>query len=125
MFGERLRECRVIAKETQDELGALVGVSQRTISSWEKELREPPYETFIFFCKHFSVSADYLLGIIDERTKAFTPTESETTVIEVPSPKTKIIYPYISEADMPKNQNDLAMFMRGFAYCQSLKSVVK
>lgn len=40
-FGDKIRKLRIEKKMTQQKLGAMVGVSYRTIRSWEVEGRYP------------------------------------------------------------------------------------
>lgn len=61
----RLRELREEKNISQEELGKIMGVNRRTISSWECGVREPSIDTIEKLCKFFEVSAGYLLGIED------------------------------------------------------------
>ncbi len=61
----RLREIRLEAKLTQMEFGQKLGVSQDTVSLWEKGKSLPAAEYIILICKQFDISADYLLGLKD------------------------------------------------------------
>ena len=42
-----------------------MNVDQRTISNWEKSVREPNFDMLIRIAKLFDVPTDYLLGLID------------------------------------------------------------
>ncbi len=50
----------------QEELAAKVGVSQKSISKYERGTRRPNYETLTAMAKLFNVSVDYLLGTDNE-----------------------------------------------------------
>ena len=50
-------------------MGALFGVSQAAYSKWENDKAEPEYETLIAICHKFSVSADWILGLDNNRQK--------------------------------------------------------
>lgn len=63
MFKERFKELRLERKLSQGELAKELGVSQRSISSWETGFREPDFETLSKIAIFFGVSADYLLGL--------------------------------------------------------------
>lgn len=62
-FGIRLKLLREEKKLTQKELAKLLNVRNTTVSAWEKDIAEPPYDTLKFICKYFDISADYLLGL--------------------------------------------------------------
>lgn len=64
-FSVRLKELRVEAGLRQCELAQSLNVDQRTVSNWEKGVREPNIDTIIRIAKYFETSADYLLGLID------------------------------------------------------------
>jgi repressor LexA len=67
-FGERLRECRKVAKLTQKELAHAAHVGESTISMYEMEKREPDFETLEVLADFFDVDTDYLLGRTDSIT---------------------------------------------------------
>ena len=50
----------------QSELGAALNTTDDTIFSWEKGRAEPSIEMIVRICDFFDVSADYLLGRIDD-----------------------------------------------------------
>lgn len=62
-FGSRLKELRIAKGITQKELAEYLHLRNTTISNWENDMGEPPYETLKKICKYFEVSADYLLGL--------------------------------------------------------------
>lgn len=67
-FGERLRECRKVAKLTQKELAHAAQVAESTISMYEMEKRQPDFETLEVLADAFNVDIDYLLGRTDSIT---------------------------------------------------------
>ena len=65
MDGEYLMRLRLLRKNndlTMKELGAIVGVSESTISLYETGKREPDYEMLNKFADYFGVTVDYILG---------------------------------------------------------------
>jgi len=56
-----IEELRRKNNMSQKELGEIVGVSQNTISAWEKK-SPPPTSKLILLAQLFGVSTDYLLG---------------------------------------------------------------
>lgn len=61
-IGKNIAAYRGQAKETQAELGALLGVSDKTVSKWESGDTEPNLDTVCRIAEHYSVSVDVLLG---------------------------------------------------------------
>ena len=69
-FGERLREIRIKAGETQAEAGEVFGLSAQGFSSYECGKREPSLEKLTQIAEHYHVSIDWLLtGIETENTR--------------------------------------------------------
>ncbi len=64
-FSQRLKELRKEKDLSQAELAKEIGVSQRSVSSWETGFRQPDFETLEILAKYFNVTTDYLLGISD------------------------------------------------------------
>lgn len=64
-FGYRLKELRTERGLSQHELANSINVDQRTISNWEKSIREPNIDMIIKISQFFEISTDYLLGTID------------------------------------------------------------
>ena len=61
-FGKNLRALRVMAGETQTELGEIIGVSKTAITNYEQGTRAPDLEALKEMAAHYGVSVDYLLG---------------------------------------------------------------
>lgn len=64
-FAQRLKELRLDNSLTQAELANALSVDQRTVSNWEKGIREPDFESLMKIARYFNISADYLLGLVD------------------------------------------------------------
>lgn len=61
-FSERLQYLRKSRNMSQPELAAIINVSDRSISAWERGITSPNTEIVIKLADYFNVSADYLLG---------------------------------------------------------------
>jgi len=72
----RIRELRTKMKVSQNELAAIIGVTQQAISAYENNLREPDLGTLNKLASYFGVSLDYLLGRTDIPTPADEITEA-------------------------------------------------
>jgi transcriptional regulator with XRE-family HTH domain len=69
-FGERLKQLRKAAGESQTDLANILGKKAPvTISEYEHEKKEPNIQSIRTICEHYKVSADFLLGI-NESEKA-------------------------------------------------------
>lgn len=66
-FGERVKQLRLSAGMTQEQLAERIWVSKAAISNYELSERNPSPETIIKIAGFFGVSTDYLLGIEDKR----------------------------------------------------------
>ncbi len=67
IFGERLREIRESKRESRKSLGEIIGVSVSQISDMESGRRGTTIERLALICRHYNVSADYMLGLSDRR----------------------------------------------------------
>ena len=66
LYGLRLKNLRKQAGETQAELAALLGVKPNQVVEMENGRKTTTFEKLVLICQHYQVSADYLLGLIDE-----------------------------------------------------------
>ncbi len=66
IFSRRMRELRKESRQPQKVLAELLGVSINQISEMEKGTRMTTLEKLPVICKHYNVSADYLLGLTDD-----------------------------------------------------------
>lgn len=64
-FSERLKDLRIDAGMTSDQLAKKIGVTKSTISFWENGVNESKASYIVAIAKVFSVSSDYLLGLKD------------------------------------------------------------
>jgi transcriptional regulator with XRE-family HTH domain len=62
-LGERIAFARKKMGFTQDELSRTSGIARTSVSSFEKDAREPSINSFRKLCVALKVSADYLLEI--------------------------------------------------------------
>ena len=68
-FAQRIAAIRKEKKWTQEKLGEMVNMTQRSVAAWEAGTRQPSYPVLIELAQKLDVSVDYLLGRTDERTK--------------------------------------------------------
>lgn len=65
LYGHRLKKLRMQAGEKQAELAALIGVKPNQVVEMENGRKTTSFERLTIICRHYNVSADYLLGLID------------------------------------------------------------
>lgn len=63
----RIRNLREDHDKTQREIAEVLGTSQTMYSRYERGANEMPVRLIIILCKYYGVSADYILGLKDER----------------------------------------------------------
>lgn len=63
---EHLRNARIEAGISQQELAERMQVYQKDISRWERGERTPSLEAFAKLCRKLHVSADIMLGLREE-----------------------------------------------------------
>lgn len=62
----RIYEAREKTGMTQEQLSELIDVSQRSVSGYECNIREPSIDTLMKICKVCNVSINYILGLEEE-----------------------------------------------------------
>ena len=67
VFGARLRELRNEKRETQRDLADFLRVKQNQIGEMENGRKASTFAKLAMLCEHYNVSADYLLGLTDEK----------------------------------------------------------
>ncbi|MCP3773450.1 helix-turn-helix domain-containing protein [Paenibacillus sp. MZ04-78.2] len=61
-IGDKIALLREKQALTQEELSSKINISRASLSHYEKNRREPDYETVVKIADFFKVSIDYLLG---------------------------------------------------------------
>lgn len=60
-FGEKLKEARTDRKLKQSELAKQLGVTNTTISNWEKNISKPDLDMLSYICGALNVKVSYFL----------------------------------------------------------------
>ena len=68
-FGKRLYELRTSRSLNQKQLGEIVGLSHKAISTMESGTRYTTIEKLVQLADYFDVSTDYLLGLSDDTAR--------------------------------------------------------
>ena len=61
-FGDKLKQARTIRGLKQSELAKQLGVTNTTISNWEKNVSKPDLDMLSYICGILSVKASYFLS---------------------------------------------------------------
>lgn len=64
---ERIKNLREDADLTQNDIGKILNISQRTYSHYENGTRSFPLELLIRLANYYNVSLDYLVGRTDKK----------------------------------------------------------
>ncbi|MFC0271089.1 helix-turn-helix domain-containing protein [Metabacillus herbersteinensis] len=96
-YGDRLRKLRKNKKiESQKKFGEIFGLSESTISMYERAERRPDYETLQKFSDFFNVSIDYII------TGKEIANSSDEMWKELLDPKAQIFFKDLQEAPEEK-----------------------
>jgi transcriptional regulator with XRE-family HTH domain len=68
MYFKRLKDLRVDNDLTQKELADIFGISQQTLSDYEKGKYDLPNDLLIKYADYFKVSVDYILERTNNRS---------------------------------------------------------
>lgn len=60
---QRIIDARIDHDETQTALGKAIGFNRVQIAKYENRTNEPPVRYIIAVCRHYGISADYILGL--------------------------------------------------------------
>lgn len=67
VFSSRLQSIRIERGCSRKEIADLLKITPRAYQYYEEGKREPSYDKLVLLAQHFNVSADYLLGLSDEK----------------------------------------------------------
>ena len=63
---EMMRDLRETRGYTQTDIAKVLGTTQQVYSRYENGDNEMPIRHLVTLCKFYHISADYLLGLIDD-----------------------------------------------------------
>lgn len=67
---QRIRNLREDSDKTQQEIADILGTSQTMYARYERGANELPIHHLITLCQYYHVSADYLLGLSNEKSSS-------------------------------------------------------
>lgn len=68
MLNKNIKKLRLARGISQVELAAALGVTKQSVSNWENDNILPSIDMLMKLSKYFSVSTDYLLGLVTEKS---------------------------------------------------------
>lgn len=68
-YYERLKSVREDNDLTQADIAALLKTTRQQVSKWETGVQMMGVDKYITLAKHYNISVDYLLGLIDTPRK--------------------------------------------------------
>ncbi len=66
-YNDRIRDLREEKKLTQQQICDVLGIRQQVYSKYELGVRSLPIEHLIKLCKYYGASADWILGLVEEK----------------------------------------------------------
>ncbi|MBO5745714.1 MAG: helix-turn-helix transcriptional regulator [Clostridia bacterium] len=70
-YFKRLKDIREDHDLTQADIALLLNTTRQQISKWETGVQMMGVDKYIVLAKHYNVSVDYLLGLIDSPKKLY------------------------------------------------------
>lgn len=80
-YGNRIQALRAEQSLTQEELAQRIDISRAALSHYEKNRREPDYDTLQKLARYFGVTTDYILGRTDDPRPADVIKEQQTSYL--------------------------------------------
>lgn len=70
-LAKRLRALREKQREKQSSVASSIGITESTLSAYEKGTRKPSFDVLLKIAQYYNVSIDYLVGNEYENQSAF------------------------------------------------------
>lgn len=71
MLNNNIKYCRESLEMTQSEFGAIFGVSDGAVRSWESARDPIPLSKLIAFCNIYNFSMDFICGLANRKERLF------------------------------------------------------
>lgn len=81
-LGIRIKEARLAADMTQEELAKRIGVSKNAISNYENGVSTPKVELLCAIMKHLDIDANYLYGVTKSSAPVMLSPREKQIIIE-------------------------------------------
>ena len=70
-YFQRLRDIREDHDLTQIDIAVLLNTTRQQVSKWDTGVQMMGVDKYIILAKHYNVSVDYLLGLVDTPRKLY------------------------------------------------------
>ena len=74
-YAQKIRELRIDHDKSQAQIAVLLGTSKNQIGKYERGEQEMPIKHLIALCNYYNVSADYILGLPNNRPYGLSKTK--------------------------------------------------
>lgn len=88
-LGDRLRDLREARNLKQTDVANALKISNKILSSYERNISLPTLDNLKNICKYYNVSADQLLDI--ELDKTIVPSEETNSLVSITSEQKRIL----------------------------------
>lgn len=125
-FGERLKDLRDNPKRNLEEVSAATGISVSTLSSYENmdSAKSITAEPLIKLCEYYGISADYLLGLTENREQHIYPVDElgfddyTIDILHSKSYNNRLIAEIIKDKDFSNLISDMEIYVDNLAGMQ-------
>lgn len=69
IYARRIRDLREDSDKTQQQIADYLGTSQTMYTRYERGANELPVRHLISLCKYYNVSADFILGLSNQKIR--------------------------------------------------------
>lgn len=107
-IGDRLRDLREARNLKQTDVANALCISNKILSSYERNISVPTIDNLKHLCEFYNVSADYLLQIELEKTE---PSSSETSAPMLISPEQKKLLSYFERLNAENKEAVLGLMI--------------
>lgn len=66
-YAQRIRELRLDHDKSQEQIAHILGTSKNQVGKYERGEQEMPIRHLVVLCDYYGVSADYVLGLPEDR----------------------------------------------------------
>ena len=74
-YAQKIRDLRTDHDKSQTEIAIILGTSKNQVGKYERGEQEMPIKHLITLCNYYGVSADYILGLPDDRPYGLSKTK--------------------------------------------------
>lgn len=108
LIGDRLRDLREARNLKQTDVAKALCISNKILSSYERNISVPTIDNLKNLCEFYNVSADYLLQIELEKAEALS---AETSAPMMVSPKQKKLLSYFERLNTENKEAILGLMI--------------